>query len=69
MRATFTVVYRTGGRARCLWLRCLPVSTRTEAEIMRVEVEHAGRKALVFETTQLDRLGMPEGWDAKEISL
>lgn len=61
---TFTVIYRTGGTKRCTWRRTTPVLTREAANKRRDEVERMGYKAITHKTDELDRIGMPEGWDA-----
>lgn len=63
---SYTVIYRTGGRARCIWKRCAPVPTWREAEEQRAEIERMGYRASIFDTDQLDRIGMPEGWEAAQ---
>lgn len=60
---TFTVIYRTGGTANAQWKRVLErFSTREAAQACKAEVERTGRKALIHDTAQLERLGMPEGY-------
>ena len=60
---TFTVVYRTGGKENTVWKRSLPFTVRQDAERTKRQIEMAGRKALLFDTDQLNNRGMPEGWD------
>ena len=62
-RETFTVVYRTGGPAKCVWKRTLPWSSEDIALRSAEGIERGGRLALVFRTSKLDAIGMPEGWD------
>jgi len=65
MANTWTVVYRTGGTARCAWHRVLDsYPNETSARSKASEIERMGYRALVFITRQLDAIGMPEGWDS-----
>ena len=59
---TFTVAYRCGGPAACEWKRTLAFVTRPEADAAAASIEAGGRKALVYRTAELDRIGLPEGW-------
>lgn len=61
---TFTVVYRTGGKLNCEWKRTIPFPLQDEAKKVGREIERGGRKALIFDTAQLNSIGMPVGWDA-----
>lgn len=61
---TFTVVYRTGGTENCVWKRSLTVVKSVEAIAIKESLERAGYKALIHKTSQLDKLGMPIGWEA-----
>ena len=62
---SFTTIYRTGGTSRVTWRRCAPVGTRAAAEVQADACEKAGYKALVFNTKQLDAVGLPTGWAAE----
>ena len=62
---SFTTIYRTGGTSRVTWRRCAPVLSRAAAEVQADACEKAGYKALVFNTKQLDAVGLPTGWSAE----
>lgn len=59
---TFTIAYRTGGTKNFSWHRTLAFATKAEAEQGAEEVRRGGRPALVFDTGQLDSIGLPEGF-------
>ena len=61
---TYTVAYRTGGTEYCTWRRTLPFATKKLAYHKREEIETMGYKALVFKTAELNKIGLPEGWEA-----
>lgn len=64
-RKSFSVVYRSGGTHRCTWTRILDSFDETGAKARAAEIELGGRKALVFETSSLDAIGLPVGWEPK----
>jgi len=65
---TFTVCYRTGGHADCTWNKILvPFATREEANSKAALIEHAGYKANVYVTEELNRLGLPVGWQSDSV--
>lgn len=59
---SYTVIYRTGGRMVNEWRKCLPVTSRSSAQVMRDMIVRGGRKALIKVTADLDVTGLPEGW-------
>ena len=64
MAETYTVIYRTGGPARCKWHRTTPAhATRASAASYASDIERMGYKTLVHRTHILDAVGMPVGWE------
>ena len=64
-RDTFSVAYRTGGTARCIWKRTYTQHATISAAMVEIDaIERMGYKALWYPTSQLDSIGVPEGWDA-----
>lgn len=63
----YTVVYRMGGTERCVWHKAIP-GTLEECLKMKGDTERMGYKCLLFKTKHLNSIGMPEGWDWKDIS-
>jgi hypothetical protein len=61
---TYTVIYRTGGTARCSWHKTQVQRNREDAYALQRDLEKAGYKALVHDTALLNSVGMPEGWEA-----
>jgi hypothetical protein len=61
---TYTVVYRTGGTLRCEWHRVADTSHAIALKD-QAEIERMGYKALIFDTEQLNAVGLPEGWEYK----
>ncbi len=57
---TYTVIYRTGGRQNFQWKKAIPVVTYEEAFKMETELKTAGYHALIHDTEQIDRIGLPE---------
>ena len=63
-RKTFTVAFRMGGRENVTWNKTSAVDTVAEAIQLKEGIEMGGRKALIFDTDQLNAVGLPVGWDA-----
>lgn len=64
---TLTVYYRTGGPERCIWREVFErYSTTGEAQAKCAELGRAGYKALYQDSALLERIGLPEGWEAGE---
>lgn len=64
---TFTVAFRTGGRENVTWKKTVAFLTRGEAVTAKAGIEKGGRKALLFDTDQLNAIGLPVGWDANDV--
>jgi len=61
--AMYTVIYRTGGRERCEWLRVYEQFRSWEdALVCAREIERMGYKTLIERTDRLNSIGMPKGW-------
>lgn len=61
---TYTVTYRRGGRENCTWHKTATTLTHAEAQETRATIQRMGYKAIVHKTDELNRIGMPEGWEA-----
>jgi hypothetical protein len=58
---TFTVIYRTGGTENFAWHKILELYPTYEAAKVKADYEeHRGYPCLIFDTHQLDVIGMPE---------
>ena len=63
-RYTLTVIYRTGGTDKATWRKTTPVASLAVAAERKFTIERMGYKALIHRTDELDRIGLPTGWDA-----
>jgi len=63
---TFTVVYRTGGFTNPIWTPTMAFDVLQDAERTQRQIKQAGREALIYETAELDRVGLPQGWEAQQ---
>ncbi len=60
----YTVIYRIGGPARFSWRRTFDQYRTMKAAIDKQrEIERMGYKALIFDSDELNRHGMPTTWD------
>ena len=60
----FAVAYRSGGTHDCRWSSVTDLyPTHAAAQSVADEIEKAGRKALVYKATELDRVDLPVGWE------
>ena len=67
---TFSVIYRQGGAKRCKWVRINEAyETRAVAQAMVNKLERMGYGAYLRYTDQLDRIGLPIGWDGSTSAL
>lgn len=62
-KASFCVVYRTGGTENFQWHRTLPVGTRAAANKQAAEIRAAGRVAMVFNFGLSMIVGLPETFE------
>lgn len=60
---SFTVVYRLGGSANFSWQRTVAFSTYAQAEEAAGDIRRGGRPAMVFKTSALDAIGLPETFE------
>jgi len=60
---TFTVGFRTGGTENFKWRRTLPYATREEAEKAVKEIEASGYPCLIYHTSELDAIGLPDTFE------
>jgi len=63
---TWTVAFRTGGTENCEWEKTVSFLLKSDALEAKEAIEKGGRKALLFDTKQLNDIGLPVGWDAKD---
>ncbi len=62
---SFSVAYRTGGPALCQWRRVYETfPTREAARACAERTERMGYKSNIYKTAELDRIGLPVGWDS-----
>lgn len=61
---TYTVVYRTGGTHNFSWKKSVPYQSYASAAACKNDIERGGRKALIFDTKQLEKVGLPETYEA-----
>lgn len=65
----YTVIYRMGGPEHCVWRRTFVGHThKAMAEKMAAELEKSGYKAVVWDTGQLNNIGLPIGWQAYSVN-
>lgn len=62
---SFTVIYRTGGKLNFQWKKCLPIANKAKALADKAEIERMGYPALLFDTVQLEAIGLPETYNAE----
>lgn len=63
---TWTVAFRTGGTENCEWKKTVSFLLKSDALEAKEAIEKGGRKALLFDTDQLNANGLPVGWDVKD---
>ncbi len=64
---TYTVVYRTGGTKNPEWKATIAFDVLQDAERTKRQIEMAGRKAIIFPTEELEKVGLPQGWEPQQI--
>jgi len=65
--SSFVVVYRTGSFKNPKWKSTFPFNVRQDAERTKRQMEMAGTKALIYDTEELKKVGLPEGWEPQQI--
>jgi len=63
---TFIVVYRTGGSKNPVWKATFPYDVLQDAERTQRQMEMTGTKALIYTPEELERLGLPQGWEPQQ---
>lgn len=64
----YCVLYRSGGTHWATWQRLLEVYTLEAARTKRDELIRMGYRALVQSAGQLERIGMPYGWEHDSVN-
>lgn len=61
---TYEVIYRTGGTHHCTWRRLYyRYKDRSNAVAKAQEIERMGYKSAIRTTEDLERIGLPIGWN------
>jgi len=63
---TFTVVYRTGNFRNPVWKSTFPFDVRQDAERTQRQMTMAGTKALIYTLEELEKNGLPHGWEPQQ---
>ena len=66
---TFSVIYRKGGTLNFTWNKCTRrYSTKTEAQKMASQLEQLGYPSMIFDTNDLNTIGLPETYQLMSVS-
>ncbi len=66
-KRTYTIIYRTGGANNFQWHRIDPLPTYREARAKEGEINQMGYTTLTHVTSELNSIGMPEGYDSHSV--
>jgi hypothetical protein len=70
MPQSFAVIYRTGGTANFHWRRLFNefagADAKARATAEKTSLERMGYAALVMDAGQLEAIGLPETYDARD---